>query len=136
MGFFSWKTSDTHRSISNIYSSRGTFPVYVLCPDGTKIKEENYEGYGEFGRRDIYALVAQWNVPNKCKDVNGNWLPDEDIRSIGIRIACYDCRNRELKYPIKIVENGNLNYEDVEYSEICECQGYFYDEFEDDEDEY
>lgn len=60
MGFFSWKTSDTNRSISNIYSSKGSFPVYVLIPQefgGGYIEERNYEGYGEFGGVDVYALV-------------------------------------------------------------------------------
>lgn len=126
MGFFSWNTSDTHKSISNIYSSRGTFTVYVLCPDGTKIREDDYDGYGDFGGRDIYALVAQWNRPEQCKDENGDWLPDDEIRGLGIDLACYDEDNKKLKYPIKIVEDGNLNYEDVEYSTGCRYQGYFY----------
>jgi len=65
MGFFSWKTADTQRSIANMYSSRRTFPVHVLCPDGMVITELYYEGYGKFGGRDIYALVAIWNTPEQ-----------------------------------------------------------------------
>ena len=61
MGFFSWKTSDTNKSISNAYSKRGALPVYVLCPDGTTIYEDEYEGYGVFGGYDIFDLVAEWN---------------------------------------------------------------------------
>jgi hypothetical protein len=122
MGFFSWKTSDTHKSISNKYSKKGTFTVYVLCPDGTKLKEKNYEGYGDFGGRDIYALVAQWNRPELCKDKNGNFKSDDECRWLGIDIAYSDELNFSLKYPIKIVENGDLKYEEVEPSLKCSRQ--------------
>ena len=107
MGFFSWKTSDTNRSISNIASIRGTFPVYVLIPKefqkeyGTYIEEKNYEGYGVFGNEDMYSLVAKWNVPEQCK-------------------------NAKLKYPIKIVEDKNLKYEEVAPSKNAPDQGFFY----------
>lgn len=134
MGFFSWKTADTNKSISNVYSNRDTFTVYVLQPNGLPpLKEDSYQGYGEFAGRDIYALVAQWNFPDMCKDAKSNWLPDEEIRNFGIDIACYDKDNAALEFPIKIVENPNLRYEDVPPSIGCPDQGYFYeDELEDD----
>ena len=128
MGFFSWKTSDTDRSICNIYSRRETFPVYVLIPKefgGGYIEERHYEGYGIFGGRDMYALVAQWNYPERCKDSSGNWLPDEEVRDLGIGIACDDAQNAALKFPIKIAENP-VNYEAAEPSCNCPFQGYFY----------
>ena len=130
MGFFSWETSDTKRSIANLYSPRKTFPVHVLCPNGTVITELNYEGYGRFGGRDIYALVAIWNTPERCKDDKGEWLPDDEIRSYGIDIACYNDQNKNLKYPIKFVEDKTLKYEEVEPSLSCRYQGFFYDEDE------
>lgn len=127
MGFFSWKTSDTNKSICNVYSNRDTFPVYVLAPNGDKIKEDGYEGYGVFGGNDIYALVAKWNMPEKCKDEHGDWLSDEEIRSNGLDLYF---SGDPVKYGIKIVENKNLNYDDVNVSESCEYQGYFYDLFD------
>lgn len=126
MGCFSWITSDTNRSISSYDSCKGAFPVYLLCPNGLKIKEENYEGYGIFGGRDAYALVATWNIPEQCKDEEGNFKPDEKIRHLGISIACYDDENASLKYPLKFVENGDLNYNDVDPSKGCPDQGLFY----------
>lgn len=122
MGFFSWNTSDTNKSISNKYSIKGALPVYIPIPKefgGGYIKENNYEGYGEFGGKDIYALVARWNKPELCC---GN---DDEDREIGIRIACYDEDNAKLKYPIKITEYPCL-YEDAEPSTNCEYQGFFY----------
>ena len=61
MGFFSWKTADTKRSIANRYSEEETFPVVLIAPDGRKWIEESYEGYGVFGGKDIYELIAELN---------------------------------------------------------------------------
>lgn len=108
MGFFSWITSDTHKGVRNRYSEEGALPVYVYCPDGTKIFEPNYEGYGVFGGRDIYALVAEWNAPELCCG------DDEKDREIGIDLACYDSDNWKLKYPIKIAESSDFTYEELE----------------------
>jgi hypothetical protein len=61
MGFFSWFTSDTEKSIANNYSTRETFPVYMITEDGQVFYEEDYGGYGEFGGKDIYVLAAEMN---------------------------------------------------------------------------
>ena len=127
MGFFSWITSDTHESISNAYSDRGALPVYLYCPDGTKIYEPDYQGYGDFGGHDAYALLAEWNCPEKC---TGN---EEDDRYIGIDIGCYDEQMAKLKYPLKFAESDEYTYEELEPAVSCPNQGYFYPE---DEDEY
>lgn len=128
MGFFSWKTSDTKESISNIHSNRGTFPVYVLCPDGKKIKEENYNGYGDFGGQDIYALLADWNLPKDAPErfgEDGKPLHDMDFRLTGIDM---EFSGSPLEFPIKIVRNPDLEYDEVEASENCEYQGFFYND--------
>jgi hypothetical protein len=57
MGFFSWKTSDTERSIPSMYSDRPTFPVKVLWKDGTEQVERCYEGYGTFDGVDLYEEI-------------------------------------------------------------------------------
>ncbi len=136
MGFFSWETSDTGKSISNTYSSRGTFTVYVPIPKefgGGMLKEDSYEGYGVFGGRDVYALVAQWNFPELCKDKDGELKSDDDCRGIGIEIACYDYANANLKYPIKITERP-IPYEEALPSKNDQWQGYFYDDEEEESD--
>jgi hypothetical protein len=46
MGFFSWKTCDTNRSIANAYSDELTFDVYMITPDGRVFHETYYDGYG------------------------------------------------------------------------------------------
>jgi hypothetical protein len=47
MGFFSWKTCDTNRSIANVYSDELTFDVYMITPDGRVFHETHYDGYGD-----------------------------------------------------------------------------------------
>ena len=122
MGFFSWMTSDTHRSISNRYSSRGALPVYLYCPDGTKIYEPNYEGYGDFGGKDAYALLARWNRPELCTG------DDDYDRGIGIQIGCYDRQMARLKYPLKFAESDSLSYDELGPAVECPDQGFFYEE--------
>ena len=131
MGFLSWNTCDTGRSVSNCYSNRGTFTVYMLIPakfGGGHVREDSYEGYGTFGEKDVYAELASWNVPDEC---NGR---ERDDRMRGISIA-YDSKHMGmLEYPLKLVEDENAVYENVEgFSTVCEYQGYFYPDDEDDE---
>lgn len=60
MGCYSWKDCITREPIK-LGRCRN---VYVLVPKefgGGHIVEPCYQGYGEFGSRDIYELVATWN---------------------------------------------------------------------------
>ena len=46
----------------------------VMCDDkGNKYVEECYEGYGVFGGKDFYELVAEMNGYTS-KDYNGKWI--------------------------------------------------------------
>lgn len=57
MGQFSWFTMDTHHRIVN------GEPYRVVMTDnkGNKWVEECYEGYGVFGGKDYYELLAEMN---------------------------------------------------------------------------
>ena len=63
MGFFSFKTSDTKKTIYNDSSRRGPSPspVYMITEDGRSWREDSYGGYGEFGGKDIFELIAEMN---------------------------------------------------------------------------
>jgi len=61
MGFFSWLTQDTNRSISNYFSIKPVFPVFMTDNKGQVWKEYCYEGYGVFGGKDYYELMAEMN---------------------------------------------------------------------------
>ena len=79
MGFFSWRTQDTDRSIANRYSIRKTFTVVMIDNKGNKWIEQDYEGYGVFGGKDYYELLAE---------MNGITDKDTDrLRGAGISLA-------------------------------------------------
>ena len=61
MGMFSWKTNDTRRSIKSVISEKPTFRVYMVDHLGNQWIEDNYEGYGVFGGKDFYELLAEMN---------------------------------------------------------------------------
>ena len=62
MGFFSFKTDDTKESIWNRYSGHPVKAVYLVNPlTGEYWKESSYDGYGEFGGKDIFVLAAEMN---------------------------------------------------------------------------
>lgn len=69
MGFFSWHTSDTKKSICNAYSGRKIFTVHMITENGMVFTETKYDGYGVFGGKDIYELIAEMNkLKYKTKD--------------------------------------------------------------------
>lgn len=80
MGFFSFITSDTNRSIPNVHSRRKTFPVYMVTEDGKIYEEKEYDGFGVFGGKDIYILIAELN--NLCPNCT-----QEDHRMAGIALV-------------------------------------------------
>ena len=136
MGFFSWKTSDTDRSIANQYSNRPTFTVHMITEDGQVFTEHDYEGYGDFGGKDFYELVAELN------GVTEGTTQEKRLKAIDI---CFKNNpsgdyNGKFKMP-KLVEvlpskeNWMKEWNDIPYPETCEYQGYFYTG-EEDENEF
>ena len=124
MGFFSWNTQDTHESIANSASSRPTFTVYMFDDKGNKWREDNYAGYGEFGGKDYYELLAEMNGL------------DSD-RQFGIDLAFKDSpcgENPECKFP-NLAEDPNWVWRSGPV-DSCPAQGFFYCDDEDEEDEY
>jgi hypothetical protein len=103
MGMFSWKCCKCEEAIN------ADTRAVVLVPrqfGAVNLFEEHGDGYGRFGGRDVYALVAEWNVPEKLTGDRGTFSQedwDNSIRDYGIMIACDDDDNDELIYPIKIV---------------------------------
>jgi len=135
MGFFSWKTSDTNISIPNNYSNRETFTVHLITKDRQIFTESDYDGYGVFGGKDFYELVAELNGITEGTT--------EEKRKKGINICFKDNPSGEFngtfEYP-KLVEelpsesNWEQDWEKLPYPETCEYQGFFYEE--DEEEEY
>ena len=116
MGFFSWKTTDTGKSICNSFSKKKTFRVHMTSSDGTTYIEDKYEGYGEFGGKDFYVLLAEMN-----KDIIDN-VDGDELRDKGIELYFGDYEN--VKFPL-LTRHKPEKYENVR-PEHCEYQGYFY----------
>ena len=111
MGFFSWKTQDTDESICNSFSDKETFTVYMVDNKNNVWREDEYEGYGEFGGKDFYELLAEMNGLND--------------RIEGI----------ELEHSGKPYISPNLVSDDEKWKwknespKTCIYQGFFYDHF-------
>ena len=114
MGFFSWITQDTNESIANSSSYRSTFTVYMTDDKGNKWKEDNYEGYGVFGGKDYYELLAEMN--------------GETTRNYEINLE-YGKDHKEVKFP-NLSQNKNWKWIN-EKPKNCPDQGYFYFDEED-----
>jgi len=137
MGFFSWNTQDTDKSIANQYSNRKTFRVQMLDNKGNVWTEDDYEGYGRFGGKDYYELLAEMN--GFTSDKTGEVYTDE-ARGFGIDVAFKDngsgVATEGVYYPNLIEKADGWVYE-MGGPDSCDYQGYFYDETDyDDEDEY
>lgn len=159
MGQFSWIYSDTEKQVVD----NKTADTYLLVPKpfqekyGKSIYESCYDGYGRFGKYDVYALIAEWNkgmIPEIIRRIkNGNWkcsTGEKDItelqnfyedkpiscelRWLGIIMACYDEDNFVLEYPIKITSK-EMEYEHTSPSKSDPNQGWEENE-EDDEEDY
>lgn len=158
MGQFSWIYSDTNKQVIDNKEA----DTYLLVPKpfqekyGRVIYESCYDGYGHFGRYDVYELIPEWNkemIPEIIRRIkNGNWKCDTDkrdianlqayfegkeidyeLRYLGIVMACYDEDNAALEYPIKITTR-EMEYEEVSPSLGDPDQGW--DMSDDDEEEW
>ena len=63
MGQFSWKTQDTGGVIRESYGcdSESLTTAYMHDNKGNVWEEKRYEGYGVFGGKDYYELLAEMN---------------------------------------------------------------------------
>lgn len=120
MGQFSWITSNTKQRII----IDGGMPVALIDKNNTLYKEDNYQGYGRFGGKDAYALLAEMNKPEMCSG-------DERLdRLVGIALQF---SHEPIEYPIKIVElipEQVYDYNSLDPAEDDPFQGW---EVEDDE---
>jgi hypothetical protein len=133
MGFFSWKTQDTDRSISNTYSNVKTFRVQMIDNKGNVWTEAQYDGYGVFGGKDYYELLAEMN--GFTSDLTGDAYTDE-ARGFGIDMAFKHngsgVGTEGVYYPNLIELADGWVYE-MAGPDSCDYQGYFYDETDYDE---
>jgi len=138
MGFFSWRTQDTDKSIANKYSIRRTFKVEMLDNKGNVWTENDYDGYGVFGGKDYYELLAEMNgvVERDKVELQGEAYTDY-MRGEGINLAFSKGNGsgvgtEGIYYPNLIEMAKGWTYE-MSGPDSCDFQGFFYD---DDEEDY
>jgi hypothetical protein len=123
MGFFSWNTNDTGKSIANHYSAKDTFTVYMKDDKNNEWIEHDYQGYGEFGGKDFHILLAEMN------GLVDETTP-EGTRNNGISLDCHP-ETAEKNFGLKQIKFPNLfEHRTSEWNgkpqESCGAQGYFY----------
>jgi len=90
-GQFSWMTHDSDAQIGSEATNR--VHVYMFDNEGNKWEEKRYEGYGEFGGKDYYDLLATMNgyTPEDLKDKallkKLRIVGKPEMRQIGIALA-------------------------------------------------
>ena len=127
MGFFSWNTNDTGKSIANNYSAKDTFTVYMKDNKNNEWIEHDYDGYGGFGGKDYHILLAE---------MNGlvDETTSEGTRDNGISLDC-NPEDAEKKFGLKQIIYPNLferrtSEWNGEQPESCGAQGFFYTQCE------
>jgi hypothetical protein len=101
MGIFSWIAQDTHAPIYiDGYQKPGyeQRTYYMFDNNGNSWKEPSYEGYGIFGGKDYYILLAEMN------HVYGDNVSDEIKRDDGIHIE-FRCNHDGILFP-NLTENS------------------------------
>lgn len=140
MGQFSWFTQDTDKQIGS--EKQNTITVYMFDCVGNVWKEDNYEGYGEFGGKDYYDVVAEMNgyTVNDIEEHGGVF---QELRSIGIKLAFGDLKPKHpydgpVLFP-GLVENESsisLNHDFTQQPKNDPNQSWYTWEEDDDEGEY
>jgi hypothetical protein len=138
MGFFSFLTSDTKRSIPSYHSKRKPFNFYVVFPDDSVMRCTNYQGYGVFGGIDVFFAAAYLtDVPRSSRlllvDAVLEAICDEDIDRD--KFDAMRERGIDLFYPKSGKPKGVLPrfteylkpYSELSDPVDCPHQGFFYD---------
>lgn len=97
MGQFSWITQDTNEAIRESYGCDDKYKMRAFMHDnkGNVWEEKSYEGYGVFGGKDFYELLAEMNgVKISKEDIDKHTYGDNEkakytaiIRGKGIDLA-------------------------------------------------
>lgn len=110
MGFFSWETNDTKKSIPSCHSVRPVVPVYLIDNQGNSWFEPAYEGYGVFAGMRYYDLLAQMN----------------DYQGDGLDLAYENhIKQKDILHP-NLVEDPKAKWVNKPPKD-CPAQGYFYE---------
>jgi hypothetical protein len=130
-GQFSWFTQDTKTQIGS--ESQNTIDVYMYDNKGNKWHEQDYQGYGVFGGKDYYELVAEMNGYNSDRSVgidiafNDEQTKNEDGKTIFpalVQNENYDISNHDFTIQPEDDPNQSWYAEDEDTCPICGSDDY------------
>lgn len=122
MGQFSWYTQDTMEAIRESFGCEDEYltTAYLHDNKGNVWKEKRYEGYGVFGGKDFYVLVAEMNGYEDLVD-------EDEKRSKGIDLSFGDepflspnlTRHKRWEWVNRApMDDPNQGWGDDEYEDI------------------
>jgi hypothetical protein len=125
-GQFSWMTQDTGNQIGS--EKENTIAVTMFDDKGNKWLERKYDGYGEFGGKDYYELLAQMNGVENAD------------RQDGIDIAFGKMKIKgDVLFPALIEEPNRFNFKRHDFTQEPENdpnQSWYQEPEYDDDDDY
>jgi len=138
-GQFSWMTQDTEQQIGS--EKLNTIDVYMFDNKGKYWHEPSYDGYGEFGGKDYYDLVAEMNgyTADDAEEFGGTF---KELRGIGIKLAFGELEPKNggpVLFPALIADPAYFNYKTHDFTKEAETdpnQSWYSPEEDEDEDDY
>ncbi len=101
MGQFSWITQDTQEAIRECYGCDDTSltTAYMHDNQGNTWEETKYEGYGVFGGKDYYELLAEMNElpPDRASGISLAFSDKPHISPNLTRKKIWDWRDEKPK---------------------------------------
>lgn len=138
-GQFSWFTQDTGEQIGS--QDENQIPVYMFDNKGKFYYENDYDGYGVFGGKDYYELVAEMNgyTADNAEEFGGMF---NDLRGIGIKLAFDELEtkneNGDILFPA-LITRPNFNWKSHDFTQEPENdpnQSWYEPEKDDEDDDY
>lgn len=138
-GQFSWMTQDTGEQIGS--QDENQIPVYMFDNKGKFYYENDYDGYGVFGGKDYYELVAEMNgyTADNAEEFGGMF---NDLRGIGIKLAFDELEtkneNGDVLFPA-LITRPNFNWKSHDFTQEPKNdpnQSWYEPEKEDEDDDY
>jgi hypothetical protein len=135
-GQFSWMTQDTGQQIGS--QDENKIPVYMFDDKGKYYYESDYDGYGEFGGKDYYDLVAEMNgyTADDAEKFGGTF---GELRGIGIKLAFGELEPKNggpVLFPALVTKPDKFNYKSHNFAVEAETDPNqsWYEPEEDEED--
>ena len=135
-GQFSWMTQDTGQQIGS--QDENMIPVYMFDDKGKYYYENNYDGYGEFGGKDYYDLVAEMNgyTVDDAEELGGMF---NNLRGIGVKLAFGELEPKNggpVLFPALVTKPDKFNYQSHNFAVEAETDPNqsWYEPEEDEED--